>query len=235
MMPLWFFIFLGVITVISAFGTVVQRNPVHCLLSLVATLIAIGIFFIALDAPTVGLLQMIVYAGAIMVLFLFVIWLLNLQSELRSTPGHLGLKALAAVFCAVLVAELVTVGWQAPTAAGAKMTVSAGYGSIDQLAIAIFSNYLIAFEATSVLLLAAVVGAVALARRLPPAQAGAPSARSDLQTRPPGGGPREAAAAQAARADGQPQPIAGAHGAGAADGAAPVTLADPASAREGVR
>jgi NADH-quinone oxidoreductase subunit J len=199
MMPLWLFIFLGALAVLSALGTVLQHNPVHCLLSLVVTLLVIGIMYIGLDAMTVGFLQMIVYAGAIMVLFLFVIWLLNLQTEVRTSPGHLALKAIGAVFCAALVAELFAVLWNAPTpAAGARMTVSTGYGSINLLATTLFSDYLIAFEVTSVLLLAAVVGAIALARRLPASGAGASTARGAKSMPSAGDGPRSAAAAQAA-------------------------------------
>jgi len=120
---------------------------------------------------TVGFLQAIVYAGAIMVLFLFVIWLLNLQAELRTAPGYLALKAIAGLLCAALVAELFVLLWHAPSAGGAQAVAPAGYGSIETLATTLFSDYLVAFEITSVLLLAAIVGAIALARRAPSPQA----------------------------------------------------------------
>jgi NADH-quinone oxidoreductase subunit J len=165
------FIFLAALAVISALGTVAQRNPVHCLLALVVTLLTIAVIFIGLDAVTVGFLQAIVYAGAIMVLFLFVIWLLNLQAELRSAPGYLARKAIAGLLSAVLVAELFVVLWHAPSAAGAQAVAPADYGSIETLATTLFSDYLVAFEITSVLLLAAIVGAIALARRVPSPQA----------------------------------------------------------------
>jgi NADH-quinone oxidoreductase subunit J len=161
------FMFLAALAVISALGTVAQRNPVHCLLSLVVTLLTIAVIFIGLDAVTVGFLQAIVYAGAIMVLFLFVIWLLNLQAELRSAPGYLALKAISAVLCAALVAELFLLLGRAPTAGGAQAAAPPSYGSLDMLATKLFADYLVAFEITSVLLLAAIVGAVALARREP--------------------------------------------------------------------
>ena len=90
-MPPFLYIFLGALAVISALGVVVQRNPIHSLLSLIGTLLVIAILFIGEDAVVVGFLQIIVYAGAIMVLFLFVIWLLNLQVESGPT-GHLALK-----------------------------------------------------------------------------------------------------------------------------------------------
>ncbi|HTQ24013.1 MAG TPA: NADH-quinone oxidoreductase subunit J [Candidatus Binataceae bacterium] len=161
------FMFLATLAVISALGTVAQRNPVHCLLSLVATLLTLAVIFIGLDAVTVGFLQAIVYAGAIMVLFLFVIWLLNLQTELRSAPGYLAVKAISGLLCAALVAELFLLLRHAPTAGGAQAAAPPGYGSLDMLATTLFADYLVAFEITSVLLLAAIVGAVALARREP--------------------------------------------------------------------
>ena len=163
--------FLAALAVISALGTVVQRNPVHCLLALVVTLLTIAVIFIGLDAVTVGFLQAIVYAGAIMVLFLFVVWLLNLQAELRSVPGYLALKAIAGLLCAALVAELFVLLGYAPSAGGAQAAAPTDYGSIEALATTLFSDYLIAFEVTSVLLLAAIVGAIALARRTPSSQA----------------------------------------------------------------
>jgi NADH-quinone oxidoreductase subunit J len=173
------FMFLAALAVISALGTVVQRNPVHCLLALVVTLLTIAVIFIGLDAVTVGFLQVIVYAGAIMVLFLFVVWLLNLQAELRSAPGYLALKAISALLCAALAAELFVVVGHAPSAGGAQAVAAAGYGSIDTLATTLFSDYLVAFEITSVLLLAAIVGAIALAGRTPSPRAASAHAAAE--------------------------------------------------------
>jgi NADH-quinone oxidoreductase subunit J len=72
-MPVGLFIFFAVVAIVSSLGVVAQRNPVHCLLALILTLVAIGGLFVALGAVAVGFLQIIVYVGAIMVLFLFVI------------------------------------------------------------------------------------------------------------------------------------------------------------------
>jgi NADH-quinone oxidoreductase subunit J len=185
-MPLGVFIFLAALAVISALGTVLQRNPVHCLLALVGTLMAIAVIFIGLDAVAVGFLQVIVYAGAIMVLFLFVIWLLNLQAEVRTAPGYLALKVVAALLCAMLVAEFFALLWHAPSAGGAQALAPPGYGSLDMLATTLFSDYLISFEITSVLLLAAIVGLVALNRRIPSAQAASAQAGAGAPPRPEG-------------------------------------------------
>jgi NADH-quinone oxidoreductase subunit J len=168
-MPPFLYIFLGAIAIVSALGVIVQRNPVHCLLALISTLLAIAILFIGEDAVVVGFLQVIVYAGAIMVLFLFVIWLLNLQTEESGQTGQLALKLFGSIGAALLVTELVLL--LAPPHLQVKFSEHpAGYGSIGKLAGTMFTSYLVAFEVTSVLLLAAVVGSVALARRLPAVQ-----------------------------------------------------------------
>jgi NADH-quinone oxidoreductase subunit J len=164
-MPPFLYIFLGALAIVSALGVVVQRNPVHSLLALIGTLMTVAILFIAEDAVVVGFLQIIVYAGAIMILFLFVIWLLNLQVETGPT-GHLALKVFGSLAAALLVTELFFI--LTPPHLQVRFTHEpAGYGSVASLAAKLFTDYLIAFEVTSVLLLAAVVGSVALARRLP--------------------------------------------------------------------
>ena len=163
-MPPILFWFLAALSTVAALGVVVQRNPVHCLLALVLTLISIAVLFIGQDAVVVGFLQVIVYAGAIMVLFLFVIWLLNLPVETQST-GRLAIKFLGAIGVAALLAELESFAIPARLQVKFSATHAAGYGSMEALAQALFAQYLIAFEVTSVLLLVAVVGAVGLARR----------------------------------------------------------------------
>jgi NADH-quinone oxidoreductase subunit J len=162
-MPLWLFSFLAVLAVISALGVILQRNPVHCLLGLAVNLLDIGVVFIGLGAVTVGLLQIIVYLGAILVLFLFVIWLLNLQAE--GLGGYLGVKLFGAACASALGAELVVMFWHA-SLLSRLVPAPATPSSISSLGWSLFSNYLIAFEVTSVLLLTAVVGAIGLARRL---------------------------------------------------------------------
>jgi NADH-quinone oxidoreductase subunit J len=164
-MPPFLYLFLGALAIVSALGVVIQRNPIHSLLSLISTLMIIAILFIGEDAVVVGFLQIIVYAGAIMVLFLFVIWLLNLQAESGPT-GHIVLKIFGSLAAAALATELFL--FLAAPHLQVKMSHEpAGYGSLESLAGKLFTDYLVAFEVTSVLLLAAVVGAVALARRIP--------------------------------------------------------------------
>jgi NADH-quinone oxidoreductase subunit J len=177
-MPVWFFLFLAALALISALGVVVQRNPLHCLLSLILTLLTIAVLFIGQDAVVVGFLQAIVYAGAIMVLFLFVVWLLNLPVEVASTGG-LTLKFFGTVGVAALLAELAI--FVVPSRMQVKFVGvhPAGYGSMDAISETLFSQYLIAFEVTSILLLVAVVGAVALARRSTEAEIQKPAQAAD--------------------------------------------------------
>ena len=112
---------------------------------------------------TLGFIQAIVYAGAIMILFLFVIWLLNLQAEAGIAGGRLARRFFGAIAAAALMGELFAILSRAPS--GGNPEAPAGYGSIHNLAMLLFSDYLVAFEITSLLLLAAVVGSIALARR----------------------------------------------------------------------
>jgi NADH-quinone oxidoreductase subunit J len=164
-MPVWLFTFLAMVAIIGAFGVILQRNPVHCLLALALTLLDIGVLFIGLNAETVGFLQIIIYVGAIMVLFLFVIWLLNMQSG-ADAGGHLALKFFGSIAAAALATELFVFFFRAKPVAR-RGTIAEDYGSIERLARLLFSDYLLAFEVTSVLLLVAIVGAIALARRTP--------------------------------------------------------------------
>jgi NADH-quinone oxidoreductase subunit J len=169
-MPPVIFWFFATLSIVAALGVVVQRNPVHSLLALVLTLISIAVLFIGEDAVVVGFLQVIVYAGAIMVLFLFVIWLLNVPVETESTGGRLAIKFLGTIAVVALLAELEAFSMPAWLQIKFTTTHPAGYGSIEALSETLFSQYLIAFEVTSVLLLVAVVGAVALARRSTPVE-----------------------------------------------------------------
>ncbi len=164
-----FWAFAGV-AIVSAFLCITRRSPVASALWLVQTLFALAAMFVLLDAQFLAALQVLVYAGAIMVLFLFVIMLLNLgrggPSDLRGWPGRL----LAAGLGLVLVAELWVVRTRVPEGhlplAGSTMArLTEERGVVGVISDALFREYLIPFEVTSVLLLAAIVGAVVLAKR----------------------------------------------------------------------
>jgi len=155
------FLLLAALTVVSALTVVVHKNPVHSACALVLTLCLLAVFFVGLDAQLVALLQVIVYAGAIVVLFLFVIMLLNLQVETRAMAGAL-LVGSAAAGGVALAALIFAAIWRTVAPAAA---VPAGVGETAALARQLFTAYLLPFELTSVLLLVAIVGAVALARK----------------------------------------------------------------------
>jgi NADH-quinone oxidoreductase subunit J len=156
------FLGLAALTVVSAVTVVVHRNPVHSACALVVTLFLLAVFFVGLDAQLVAVLQVIVYAGAIVVLFLFVIMLLNLQTEARAMSGGLLVATAAGGGVALTVLVLSALRRApAPPAAG----VPEGFGETAALARQLFTTYLLPFELTSLLLLVAIVGAVALARR----------------------------------------------------------------------
>jgi NADH-quinone oxidoreductase subunit J len=156
------FVLLAIPTVAAALVVVLNRNPVHSACGLVATLFLLSVFFVGLDAHLVAALQVIVYAGAVVVLFLFVIMLLRLEAEVRAM-GHAVLVGLAAAGGLALVVLLLA-GLR--NAAAAKSAViGAEFGGTRALAERLFTTYLLPFELTSLLLLVAIVGAIALARR----------------------------------------------------------------------
>jgi NADH-quinone oxidoreductase subunit J len=149
--------------VVVAAMVILHPNPVYSALFLVLTLFLLAVYFLFLDAHMVAALQIIVYAGAIMVLFLFVIMLLNLQSDPPESQRR-GLRWAAAIGGGVLVAELFLLLRRAPTSAGQR-PLPEGFGTVTALSERLFTDFLLPFEITSVLLLVAVVGAVVLAKR----------------------------------------------------------------------
>ncbi|MEY2474517.1 MAG: NADH-quinone oxidoreductase subunit [Actinomycetota bacterium] len=158
----------AVIVLGGAIGVVVARNPVHAALMLVQTLFGVAVLFVAQGAHFLAAVQVIVYAGAIVVLFLFVIMLLGVDKEELVAAEPMQSQAIvAAIVMVITLAELWLLG-HGHWATGTKSVVGALQGpggNVEQLAETIFTRYLFAFEATSVLLVIAVVAAVALARR----------------------------------------------------------------------
>ena len=162
MSEFWFYVLAGM-TVSAAIGVVMMRNPVHSALSLVVTLFLVAVNYIALQAHLVAALQIIVYAGAVMVLFLFVIMLLNLQTDPNESPLNVvsAVATLAGLTIAVLLGRFLYAYGSADGAA----ELPESFGTTKVLAGVLFRDHLVAFELTSVLLLVAVVGAVVLAQR----------------------------------------------------------------------
>ena len=150
-----------------------QRNPMYSVLLLIVSFAALAGLYITLDAPFVAMAQMIIYAGAIMVLFLFVVMLLNAPQEDgaewdRTHPlRRPGFARIGVVLAVLLVAEL---GWALAKVVSLGAPVGgrsdgALIASVREMGRVLFTQYSFAFEATSVLILVAMVGAVVLARR----------------------------------------------------------------------
>ena len=157
-----FYLF-GALALGSAIAMVLNvRNTVAAALSLVVTMIALAGVFVLLDAFLVGAIQIMVYAGAIVVLFLFVVMLLNLRTDLFP-PGRSFLpKVLGVVAALCLLALLVPrIGAHLP----APASLPEGFGGFRTVGLALFTRYLLPLEVASLLLLAAIVGAVVLAKR----------------------------------------------------------------------
>ena len=162
-MDLVTFLALAVPLVAVAIMVIAHPSPVYSALFLVLTLFLLAVYFLFLDAHVVAALQIIVYAGAIMVLFLFVIMLLNLQSETLRTQRR-GLGRVALIGGVVLAAELGLL-LARPTADPAPDAPPEGFGTVEALSRELFTTYVLPFEVTGLLLLVAVIGAVVLAKR----------------------------------------------------------------------
>jgi NADH-quinone oxidoreductase subunit J len=166
-----FYVF-GVVMVAASLLVIAQRNPIYSVLLLIASFGALSGLYVLLDAPFVAVIQIIVYAGAIMVLFLFVVMLLNAPHEetehdervhplMRTGPMRFG-----AFLAAALVVELV---WALTKSNGESSAFGAGgVSSVNAIGRSLFTEYAFPFEVTSILILVAMVGAVILARREQP-------------------------------------------------------------------
>ncbi len=164
-----FWIF-SAIAVASALLCVTRRNPIASALWLVLTMFSLAGIFVLLDAHFIAAMQVLVYAGAVMVLFLFVIMLLNVgKADTNDLPGWLG-HALMLGIGGVLAIELWAMTRIMPAEdirlpAGTIRQMNEQAGAVQVISEPLFREYLVPFEITSVLLLAAVVGAVVLAKR----------------------------------------------------------------------
>ena len=163
-----FFIF-GGIAILASLGVIGQRNPMHSVMLLIVSFGALAGLYILLDAPFTAVTQIIIYAGAIMVLFLFVVMLLNIPREdpVRR-PGSALLGPTGMRFAVLLSVLLgVEVVWALSRMGGATFAErsTTSVSSVAGIGAALFTRHAFAFEATSILILVAMVGAVVLARK----------------------------------------------------------------------
>ena len=160
-----FYLF-GLIAVAAALLFVTRKSPVAAALWLVTTLFALAALYVMMDAQFIGAIQVLVYAGAIMVVFLFVVMLLNLghASDVADIRGRWGRIVAGAIGLGILAEIMALQGQRLPHPPRTEPTVT---GVINTVADPLFAadRFLLAFEVTSLLLLAAIVGAVVLAKR----------------------------------------------------------------------
>jgi NADH-quinone oxidoreductase subunit J len=160
-----FFLF-AALAILASIGVVAQRNPMHSVLLLIVSFAGLAGLYIQLDAPFTAVTQIIIYAGAIMVLFLFTVMLLNAHTEDEAIPVALGPHAmkLGALFSVILALELaVGLSKIAPTSFSTDAAVRSGVSNVATIGTVLFTTYSFAFEVTSILILVAMVGAVIIA------------------------------------------------------------------------
>jgi len=158
----------AVLAIGGAVMMITQRNPIASVLCLIVSLVAQAILYIQLSALFLGAMLIIIYAGAIMVIFLFVIMLLNLRGEqFEGKQSKLG-GAAKLVFTIIFFIESVFIIRQMTIQSGGSIQsaqVTEDFGSVEMVATRLFREYLYPFELTSILLLVAIVGAVVIAKR----------------------------------------------------------------------
>src|SRR5262245_10045322 len=165
-----FYLF-GLIAIASAITFVTRKSPVAAALWLVNTMFCLAALYVMLEAQFIGVIQVLVYAGAIMVVFLFVVMLLNLghPSEIADMRGKWGRLAATLLGLALLAQVMALAGKRLPEpfipGTGYNAETVRDLGAIGSVAQPLFNEYLLAFELTSVLLLVAIVGAVVIGRR----------------------------------------------------------------------
>jgi NADH:ubiquinone oxidoreductase subunit 6 (subunit J) len=169
------FWFAALLAVAGAAGVVLLRNPFYSVLSLVVHLLALAVLFLLLNAEFLAAAQVIVYAGAVMVLYVFVVAYVGGLEDALTEPNP-ALRVLAPVFALALLVELcvaiVGSGLKALDTQGPDL--APGFGSPSAIGEMFLTRFLVAFEVASLLLLIAAVGAVVLARRESPEEAGRP-------------------------------------------------------------
>jgi NADH-quinone oxidoreductase subunit J len=155
------FLVLAAIAVAGAINLILQRHPIHSALSLIVVMVALAGLYLLLEAEFVAAIQIIVYAGAIMVLFLFVIMLLNAGAEERTNVSH------AAHYAGIPLALflLLELTYRVARASASMPTQPTPEGATRSLSLLLFQKFAFPFELTSILILIAMLGALVLAKR----------------------------------------------------------------------
>jgi NADH-quinone oxidoreductase subunit J len=167
-----FFLSLAVISVAAALGLLFSRNAVYAALFLVLNFLTVAIFYLTLNAPFLAMAQITVYAGAIMVLFLFVIMLLGTKKLTESSPIAWQ-RPLAIVLGLALIVEIAVLFLSHTRGEAMLAEIGPGFGSPQAVGEVLFNQYLLPFEITSVLLLVGMIGAIVLTKEdRPPEESG---------------------------------------------------------------
>ncbi|QQR81653.1 MAG: NADH-quinone oxidoreductase subunit J [Deltaproteobacteria bacterium] len=163
-MQLAFFYFFSGLSILSALFVIFFRNTLSAAIALVVTLFGVACLFGLLEAHFLAAMQVLVYAGAVMVLFLFVIMLMNLGREelLKIKLAFLGIIGVITGVCLAILLVTRFMGLSAPLL---SLDLGVEYGTVKSVGKLLFGEYLIPFELTSILLLVAIIGAITLARK----------------------------------------------------------------------
>ncbi|MBX7183307.1 MAG: NADH-quinone oxidoreductase subunit J [Bacteroidia bacterium] len=159
----YFFYFLSFLAVFFAALVVRSKNPVHSVLYLVMTFFAIAGHYVLLNAQFLAAVHIIVYAGAIMVLFLYVLMMMNLNKD--SEPGKSWMVQIAAVLASGLLLLVITASVKGADSLPVKSNVSTSIGLLENLGKTLFNEFMLPFEVSSILFLIAMVGAVMLGKK----------------------------------------------------------------------
>jgi NADH-quinone oxidoreductase subunit J len=162
------FLVLSLVAIASALGMLFSRNTIYSALFLVLNFVTVAVFYLMLGAPFIAMSQITVYAGAIMVLFLFVIMLLGAESVTSPTQGMSWQRPLAFLLALTLTVEsvyLIFARAKLDTVITAPDAAANSMENLREMAMTLFNKFLLPFEVTSILLLVAMVGAIVLAKK----------------------------------------------------------------------
>jgi NADH-quinone oxidoreductase subunit J len=163
-MDIFFFLLFAIVAVVCGISVIIQTHPISSALSLIGVMASLAVLYLLLGAEFIAMAQIIVYAGAVMVLFVFVIMLLNSGTE--STQGRSRTAMILGIPSLIVFLGLIAFGVQRffPAAPNVVFGSFTG-GGPEQIGTALFTRYLLPFEVTSVLILIAILGAIVLARK----------------------------------------------------------------------
>jgi NADH-quinone oxidoreductase subunit J len=156
----------GGLAVLGGLGVVTRRNPIYCAISMLVSFLSLAVIYLLVHAPFLAAMHVLVYTGAILVLFLFVIMLLNLKPEELGREYPLPARAAVAALCAGLFGVLAAPALLDPSLREPLKPVDPAFGSVEAVGLALFkAPYALSFELTSALILVAIFGGVVLAKK----------------------------------------------------------------------